>query len=116
MRRSDFDILLRAGQERERAFEAILGGDVATVEVKDQHKSVRFVFIEHECYGKPSGIAITKASYWAIEVRRGWWVILPTEEVRMLWRAGLDRFGVRHGGDLDAAYGAIVPKEWLVNR
>lgn len=113
--RSDFDLSLRKGQERERALEAILTAPVTTMEVKDQHKSKTHVFIEHECYGKPSGIAITKADYWAIEVRRGWWAVVPTEDVRALWRVAIDRFGVRNGGDSDASFGAIVPKEWLVN-
>jgi hypothetical protein len=117
--RSDFDLSLRLGQEREVAFDRILRGapdTVVTLELKDEHKARRTVFIEHEDYGRPSGIAVTKADYWAIEVRRDWWVMLPTDDVRMLWRAALDRFGLRHGGDADAAYGAIVPKEWLVNK
>jgi hypothetical protein len=114
--RSDFDLLLRAGQERERSLRAIFHADIVTIECKDEHLSRTHVFIEHECYGKPSGLAITAADYWAIEVRRGWWVLIPTDDLRMLWRVALDQFGLRHGGDLGVAFGAIVPKVWLVNR
>lgn len=119
MNRAEFDLALRRGQAREQAFERILTGSPASlyvyVEVKDQSNSRTHVFIEHECYGKPSGLALTTADYWAIEVTRGWWVILPTAAVTVLWRAALDKYGLRHGGDKGAAFGAAVPKEWLVN-
>jgi hypothetical protein len=115
MNRSDFDISLKAGQEREQAFESIMRADSATIEVKDEHLSKSHVFIEHRGYGKPSGIAITKATHWAIEVYPNWWVVIPTEDLRSLHDEALAKFGERHGGDQDAAFGAIVPKPWLVN-
>jgi len=110
--RKDFDIALEFGEERETALKDLLQG--ATVEVKSEPLSKTHVFIEHEGYGKPSGIAITKAAFWAIEVKPDMWVILPTEVLRIMWSAALDRFGARIGGDKNASTGAIVPKQWLV--
>jgi len=121
MSRADFDLALKLGQGRERVIEKLLTDDsstieVITVEVKSEVLSDKFVFIEHAAWDKPSGIAITKADYYAIEVYPDWWVFIPTPYLRTMANQALKDWGVRRGGDDNAAEGAIVPKEWLVNR
>ena len=112
---ADFDIALRYGQERERSLRWYLEqADIHTLEAKSQPWSKTHVFIEHEGYGKPRGIAITKADAWAIEVHEGWWVLIPTDDMRKLHQSALQRFRERAGGDRDLSRGAIVPKTWLV--
>jgi len=121
MSRADFDLALKLGQGRERVIEKLLTNDsstieVITIEVKSEVLSEKYVFVEHEAWAKPSGIAITKADYYAIEVYPDWWVFIPTPYLRTMWRDALEEFGERRGGDDNAARGAIVPKEWLVYR
>lgn len=115
MSRREFDLALRRGQDRERALFAILDADAATIEVKDQSRSRTHVFIEFEAYGKPSGIAVTTADHWAIEVRPRRFLILPTDDLRALHERALSERGVSVGGDLMASRGSAVPKMWLVN-
>jgi hypothetical protein len=62
----NFDICLQAGQNGERWVE-YLGNKDATIEVKTElemwAKTGNIVF-EYECRGKPSCIAVTKATTW----------------------------------------------------
>lgn len=114
--RSAFDVALAAGEKQERLFAAIFDGPVAYVECKSQVQAVRYrhVYIEHQCRGRPSGIAVTQATHWAIETQPGRWIILPTEALRRLWRIALGRYGARWGGDDMAALGAVIPLSWLL--
>ena len=62
----DFDLDFPAGQAAERFLDELLGSG-HTIEVKREAKVsiTGNVAIEFECRGKPSGIATTKAHWWA---------------------------------------------------
>lgn len=110
----DFDIDLREGLAREGTLAALLHD--ATIEVKSQVRCSEYgyVFIEYESRGKPSGIAMTKATHWAIEVSPDWWVIVPTETLKSLARRALRMRGPSTGGDEGTSTGALVPLGWLL--
>lgn len=92
----DWDIDLAIGKQGE-----LLAGDVArgltegTVEVKTDERSETTgnIYVEYECRGRPSGIATTKATWWAYALaRRRVLVVLPTDLLlnlaREQWRDG----------------------------
>lgn len=112
MSRSDFDLTLSLGEEFEAWLREMFDG--RPLEAKDQARSRSHVFIEDESWGRPGGIAVTKADLWAIRVAPGRAVALETEIVRDLYALAIARFGRRSGGDEGNARGAIVPKTWLV--
>ena len=64
MKNSKFDIDLAKGQEMEETFEEFMKGSL--VEVKSERhiwENTGNHFVEFECRGKPSGIAVTEADY-----------------------------------------------------
>lgn len=93
----DFDIDLRRGKEGEQTVAAFLEGFTAgTVEVKrdDRWMDTGKVYIEYECRRRdgwqPSGIAATKADYWAIVLGEIVIFGIPTWALRYCWRKALD--------------------------
>lgn len=110
----DFDVALAFGEGRETALKDAL--EDKNIEVKSQTTSRSHVFIEWECRGKPSGLAVTKADFWAIEVYPDTWVVLPTDDLKVITRKAYEHFGRREGGDDMAAIGTIIPITWLVLR
>ena len=63
-----YDLDLPEGKEWEGFFKSIVGsGKVENKRDKLAHKTGN-VFIEYECRGKPSGLATTEASWWAIGI------------------------------------------------
>ena len=114
--RSGFDIDLRHGKSREDAFAHVLQG--ATVEVKSDGACRRTgnLFVEYRQKGRPSGIAVTTADYWAFEYFDDCWLLIPTERLRAVarrvWR---DHHGRRQrGGDFNRYEGVLVPIAWLL--
>ena len=74
------------------------------------------VFIEYAQYGRPSGIAITTADYWAIEYDKNCWIFLPTLVLKTIARRAYRyKWRRRPGGDNDKFDGVVVPIQWLVN-
>lgn len=112
--RKGWDLDLADGLAREGALGRLLGD--AKVEVKSQVECRTHVFIEYECFGKPSGIATTEAQHWAIEYAPDTWIVVPTPALRELARAAYKRYGATAGGDGNNATGAVVPLAWLVNK
>jgi hypothetical protein len=112
--RRDFDISLAQGQIKERFVEVLLLVDGITVEVKcDFHAlDTGRVFVEYASRGKKSGIAVTKAEYWAFVVGDAV-LMVPTERVKMLVRLYWRRYRV-DGGDNDTSRGVLVPLNHLV--
>jgi hypothetical protein len=85
---SSFDLDFRYGQEGESLVQQLLteGG---TVEVKRDRKwhATNNLYIEVECWyqrsdsWEPSGLSVTKASYWAFVLEQGV-LLVPTGHVR----------------------------------
>lgn len=61
------------------------------------------IAIEFECSGKPSGIQVTQADYWAHELRRDGQTLLymlwPTDVLKEASRAAYAQRGCVQGGD-----------------
>lgn len=108
--RPEFDISLAKGGLREDAFANVLFK--ATVEVKSNPKGKETgnFFLEFRQRGKPSGIALTKAEFWAIEFDDDCWIILPTERLKRVGRRIFREFPqlVRMGGD-NQNEGVLIP-------
>lgn len=115
-----FDLDLHYGESREQAFLNILTkADVhcRRIECKSDRAAIRTgnVFIEYQQHGRPSGIATTTASYWAIEYDTNCWIFLPTMVLKTIFeRAKRDKWRRKIGGDFNNYDGVLIPIEWLV--
>jgi hypothetical protein len=112
--RAGFDIDLKTFTPREDSFAAILGGD-KTVEVKSDQicQYTGNVFVEFEQYGKPSGIAVTSADYWAFEYEQDCWLLVPTGKLKSVARLAYRQGLRRNGGDNNNFTGVLIPISWL---
>lgn len=85
---SDFDLDLSFGQAGEKLVEELLTGG-KTIEVKRDRKwhATGNLYIEVECWymrsesWEPSGLSVTKASYWAFVLEHGVFMV-PVGHVR----------------------------------
>lgn len=124
MNRSAFDIDLRAGEAREDAFVHVF------LQSRVEHKrdkrctewtngkcptgNVCIEFQQSDGNGgkKDSGIAVSKADYWAIEFRFDNWMLVPTERVRELARRAWRQKLTKPTGD-NGNVSALVPIGWF---
>lgn len=66
--RAKFDLDLRNGEEWEGFFQGIVkSGKIECKRDKLAHKTGN-IFIEYRCRGKPSGLSVTEAEWWAIGI------------------------------------------------
>ena len=75
------------------------------------------VYVETRSRGKPSGINVTTAKYWAfclwVEEREAQtWVIVPTKILKKF----MTKYPIKVGGDNYTSKGHIIPKEDLLNQ
>ena len=115
--RSGFDIDLREGEDRESAFVKALREVGYLVEHKSDHlaRKTGKVFIEYRQKGRPSGINVTTAHFWAIEFDANAWVVIETDRLRWLARkAWQDPLNRKTGGDHNLYEGVTVPVAELV--
>lgn len=113
--RSGFDVDLREGEAREDAF--VYTFLKARVEHKCDMKckTTGNIFIEYESFGKPSGIAVSTADYFAIEYDESSWLIIPTTKLKSFARLAYKEASRRvNGGDNDKSKGVLVPITWLI--
>lgn len=90
VKKSDWDLDLRFGQEGEIMVNALLTASIETVECKRDRrwKETGNLYIETECWSDvlgcwyPSGIVATKASHWAF-ILEDKVVIVPTDAIRV---------------------------------
>ena len=115
--RPNFDLDLKFGQDKENELQEILHNE--PIEVKCDRLCIKTgnVFVEFEDRGKPSGISITKSSYYAFQLhkkereKKQIWVLIPTEILKKL----MLKYPIKNGGDNWEARGHIIPKEHLLN-
>lgn len=112
--REGFDIDLRHGVAREDALVHVFLQ--AKVEHKCDEKARRTgnLFIEYRQKGRPSGIAVTTADWWAFEFDDETWLIVPTEKLKRLARLAYQQNRRAKGGDNNLYEGVLLPTEWLV--
>ena len=119
----DFKLDLPKGEEAEQKIASLLHmNDGGLVEVKRDFlvSNTGNVAIEYECRGKPSGIAKTKAKWWAImmdgELYNGEIIVLIS--VVRLKNIAREYLGTKQdvwGGDDGKARMVLVPIERLVS-
>ena len=116
--RSGFDLDLRHGVEREDALAKVLTLDTVEVKCDERCRDTGNLFIEVRQRGgaKPSGLSVTTASHWAIEVYAGVYVLVTTAYLKRLVKLAHHRFGTKQGGDFNRQVGVLVPVAWLVDR
>ena len=114
---SQFDIDLPIGQAREELVKQLLTDVVGVkIEVKTDFKvsDTGNVAIEYECRGKPSGISITQADWWAIVLDGDRFsseviVLIKTDRLKGIARKHFVLGKVVSGGDDNVSKMVLVP-------
>ena len=115
--RPNFDLDLKFGQEKENELQEILHNEPLECKCDKRCIDTGNVFVEFEDRGKPSGISITKSTFYAFclykkeREKKQIWVLIPTEILKKLMK----KYPVKSGGDNWEARGHIIPKEDLLN-
>ena len=115
--RPNFDLDLKFGQEKENELQEILHNEPLECKCDKRCIDTGNVFVEFEDRGKPSGISITKSTFYAFclykkeREKKQIWVLIPTELLKKLMK----KYPVKSGGDNWEARGHIIPKEDLLN-
>lgn len=111
--RKYFDLDLERGKEWENYFASIIGNSKIECKRDRLARKTGNIFIEYECFGKPSGIATTKSDYWVvgIESKNGdvevailMSVSWLKDKCRSLWHTNKNV----SGGDDNAAKGILI--------
>ena len=110
-----FDIDLAKGVQMEETLKEFFEGK--RIEVKSERhiwETTGNHFVEYECRGKPSGIAVTEAEFWALMLIREdetvvMVYIVPIEPMKALARKHWKNKTT--GGDDNASKGVLVPIE-----
>ena len=115
--RPNFDLDLKFGQEKENELQEILHNEPLECKCDKRCIDTGNVFVEFEDRGKPSGISITKSTFYAFclykkeREKKQIWVLIPTEILKKL----MQKYPVKSGGDNWEARGHIIPKQDLLN-
>lgn len=111
--RAGFDIDLRDGVAREDVLAHVLGK--VTIEHKRDYKCQQTgnLFVEYRQHGRPSGISISTAEYWAFEYAETCWLIVPRERLKALVILAHKQGRKARGGDFNEYQGVLLPIEWL---
>jgi len=111
---SDFAFDLKMGQDEEIWLADLLRGK--TVEVKRDYIASRTgnLFVEFSSRGKASGLATTKANFWAFILDGERVVIVPTKYLQQVARLAYSEGRTVSGGDNNTSEGVLVRLEELV--
>ena len=114
MKNSKFDIDLAKGIEMEETFKKYMEGD--KVEVKSERhiwETTGNHFVEYECRGKPSGIAVTESDYWVLMLVKDdkpvMTYVVPMDVMKELTRTYFHKEKITKGGDDNLSMGVLVP-------
>lgn len=111
---SDFAFDLRMGQDEEIWLADLLRGK--TIEVKRDYLAGKTgnVFVEFTSRGKRSGLATTRADFWAFILDGERVVIVPTQYLQQLARQAYKQGRTVRGGDNNTSEGVLVKVKELV--
>lgn len=118
---SDFDFRndLAFGQWKETELRNALENKTFECKADRKQRETGNVFIEYQQRGRPSGIAITKADFYAIEFADDCWILIPTPRLKEITRQVMrerramgKQMGTR-GGDNENV-GVLVPITRLI--
>lgn len=118
--REGFDLDLQHGQAHEHAFGHLLleaRCDRIRIEHKCDGKAklTKNVFVEFKQKGRPSGLSVSTAEFWAIEYDFEHWIVLPSGSLKNLARKYLEIPGHRvMGGDFKLYEGVLIPLKAFV--
>lgn len=118
--RSGFDKDLAFGESKESVFVKALQS--VRVECKADQKCRKSSNIAIEIRqgsnvrgkGKPSGLSVTDAEWWAIEYADDCWIFLRTSKLKTIARACMQNRGTVMGGDDNRFELILIPIELLV--
>ena len=111
---SDFAYDLKIGQDEEVWLADLLRGQ--TVEVKRDFIASRTgnLFVEFSSRGKRSGLATTRADFWAFILDGQRVVIVPTKFLQQVARLAYKQGRTVRGGDNNTSEGVLVKLKELV--
>lgn len=110
---SDFRYDLEIGQEMENKLSEILNSK--RIEVKTDFIAHRTgnLAIEYECRGKPSGIAVTEADYYAYIIPRAPLkniiLLMSVDILKRLCRLHYKRHNIKDMGDSNLSKSVLIP-------
>jgi len=113
-----FDIDLQYGKVREKRLADMLSNDKIEVKTeRDIWKTTGNIAIEYKYKGKPSGIAVTEAKWWAHVLDDGGetycTLLFPTDKLKELARKHMDK--KKNGGDNGDAEFVLLPLKEVFN-
>ncbi len=113
---SDFSHDLKLGQKGENYLAKILLLKGDKIEVKADYGAQKTgnLFIEYESRNKLSGIATTKAHYWAFLISNEQIIIIETNKLKTLCKAKTLRRV--NGGDNNTSKGILLPLNNILNK
>lgn len=106
-----WDIDLAYGNLKEAELVKLMSGDKLEVKADKRAHETGNVAVEFECYGKPSGISVSKASHYAF-VCKHIQLIIETERLKELLTS--KKFYQVFGGDNNASHMYLVPLRELI--
>jgi len=112
--RSGFDMDLAHGEARETAFVKALTQCTVEHKCDDWAPSTGNVAIEISQKGRPSGIMVTTAQWWALEVQDDTWIVVRTSVLKSAVQEAKVRGFVKMAGDFQKYENVLVPVEWLI--
>jgi len=108
-----FDIDLSKAQIREKELRDILGKSKVEVKTDSIWKGSKNLAVEFRCRGKPSGISISEAEYYAFILDANTYtegiIIIPIEKLLYLARKFYRMGKVKNGGDDNASEMVLIP-------
>ena len=110
-----WDIDFAYGRKGEQLVERLLGEAGPKVEVKHDSmaSSTGNLAVEFECNGKPSGIAITEAGWWAFVSGGGGddkiVILIETERLKDLCRRHYKEENIKKAGDTQQTQVILIP-------
>lgn len=108
-----FDIDLSQALIREESIRQIFMN--ASIELKTDYlaKDTGNVFVEFKQHGKPSGLAVTTASYWMFEIQDFCYILIETKNLNDIARRAFIAGKRTKGGDYNNYEGVLIPVSWL---
>lgn len=108
-----FDIDLSKAQIREKELRDILGKAKVEVKTDSIWKGSKNLAVEFRCRGKPSGISVSEAEYYAFILDANTYtegiIIIPIEKLLYLARKFYRLGKVKNGGDDNASEMVLIP-------
>lgn len=118
--RYGFDIDLAQGVAREDAFAKVVMRSLVEHKRDWKAQSTHNIAVEYKQKGPPnfeerlSGIAITRAAWWAVEYASDCWLLLPVDRVKELANRAVREKRTKWGGDDNNYLFALIPAVWFL--